>query len=375
MEKLIAVHSEIAVAHVNYCLLAGIEPDPETERVSAAYMAAYIDDCILSDSGQPWDDPHTLKVWRQLGLNSSLLGRWNSQFDARHYPLNTSIARRFSREAFEAFTHFPYFDKPILCVRYTSVRDTSTDISHKYPIALQYYTTYLTFGGKGVLTIGDSQISIQPNDLVLIPPTCRCIVSRAPDSDNWQAYQARFLLPLERWHTADWINKLSIPYLIQLDTKDVDLLEHSYIELNRRLVSTDPVDAQLSHNLLENILLRIKRVAPMATHEGDPRVAKAANFILQHLSEPLDLQAVADHVGVSLRHLRRIFRLQMANSPTEWRSKIKLQMAEDMLKNTCLPISEVAFRAGFLDQLYFSRRFRQSNGCTPTEFRRAARDS
>jgi len=48
---------------------------------------------------------------------------------------------------------------------------------------------------------------------------------------------------------------------------------------------------------------------------------------------------------------------------------LKLQSSRPLLMRTNLSIKEVAVRCGFENPFYFSRRFSQAFGCSPTAFR------
>jgi AraC family L-rhamnose operon regulatory protein RhaS len=48
---------------------------------------------------------------------------------------------------------------------------------------------------------------------------------------------------------------------------------------------------------------------------------------------------------------------------------VRLQVASLMLRDTELPIGEIALRTGFGDATHFGRSFRRSIGCLPSEYR------
>ena len=48
---------------------------------------------------------------------------------------------------------------------------------------------------------------------------------------------------------------------------------------------------------------------------------------------------------------------------------IRMNKAEMLLTTTSLTVAEIAEMTGYQDSLYFSRRFRQIKGCSPTEKR------
>jgi len=80
-----------------------------------------------------------------------------------------------------------------------------------------------------------------------------------------------------------------------------------------------------------------------------------------------------DHVAQELRVHRttifRFFKRAYAQSPAEYLRNLRLQRALELLKDTSLPVAEVAGRSGFSDANYFARSIRQSQGLSPRELR------
>ena len=77
-------------------------------------------------------------------------------------------------------------------------------------------------------------------------------------------------------------------------------------------------------------------------------------------------------LSVSEEHLSRTFKKEITFGFSEYITLIRLQKAENMLKNEpSRAITEVAYACGFNDSNYFSYKFKKAYGITPTQ----ARDS
>ena len=109
--------------------------------------------------------------------------------------------------------------------------------------------------------------------------------------------------------------------------------------------------------------------APGASH-----VLAAHAHIDAHLQdETLSLQSVADAVGISVRHLSRLF-AQHDTSVAELIIQKRLSRARDELSDPRFAeqtISATAYRWGFASHAHFSRAFKAAFDVTPTELRRA----
>ena len=86
----------------------------------------------------------------------------------------------------------------------------------------------------------------------------------------------------------------------------------------------------------------------------------------------LNVNAIAEHLGVSRSTLRRVFQEKMHIAPSQYLSSLRIQRALSLLQETILPVSEIAKECGFTDESYFSRVIRRSVGETPKDFREHA---
>ncbi|APT33594.1 MULTISPECIES: helix-turn-helix domain-containing protein [Methylobacterium] len=87
----------------------------------------------------------------------------------------------------------------------------------------------------------------------------------------------------------------------------------------------------------------------------------------------LDPAQLAAAVGVSLRHLQTLFREQDRNI-ADWIWRRRLESAAQRLTDpgfSHLSVGELAYSCGFSTQSHFSRRFKESYGLSPSDYRRA----
>ena len=92
-------------------------------------------------------------------------------------------------------------------------------------------------------------------------------------------------------------------------------------------------------------------------------------FIELHLSESIDLPMLAAVAGLSVHHFARQFKQSAGVTPHLYLTQKRLERAQKMLAQTDLPLSDIAYAAGFSDQSHLARHFRHLLGTTPREFR------
>ncbi|WP_321783579.1 DNA-3-methyladenine glycosylase 2 family protein [Burkholderia pyrrocinia] len=98
----------------------------------------------------------------------------------------------------------------------------------------------------------------------------------------------------------------------------------------------------------------------------------AATLIEDGFLNEYSVDALAQRVGVTERHLRRIFAAQFGVSPVEFAQTHRLLMAKRLLTDTALPVAVVASTAGFGSVRRFNDLFRQRYGLNPLRLRKGA---
>lgn len=99
-------------------------------------------------------------------------------------------------------------------------------------------------------------------------------------------------------------------------------------------------------------------------------IEKAKDFINKnYMQEGLSLSTIADCVHVSPGYLSQLFKQVVGESCVEYLSKVRINQAKKLLKETNLKAYEVAFQIGFNDSQYFSTCFKKYVGVSPTDYR------
>ncbi len=83
-----------------------------------------------------------------------------------------------------------------------------------------------------------------------------------------------------------------------------------------------------------------------------------------------DVEALSDRLGVTSRHLRRLFTKHLGASPLAVAHTQRLHFAKRLIDQTALPMAEIAMAAGFGSTRRFNDAFRNTYGRTPRELRR-----
>jgi AraC family transcriptional regulator, carnitine catabolism transcriptional activator len=102
----------------------------------------------------------------------------------------------------------------------------------------------------------------------------------------------------------------------------------------------------------------------------DTVLAAAQDIMRAHIDEPLSCGEIARRLGLSLRQMERRFRDELKCSVLQCYRVIRMTKAHQLLQQTQLSVTEVAFSCGFSSPEYFCRLYRSMFDCSPSKDRR-----
>lgn len=118
------------------------------------------------------------------------------------------------------------------------------------------------------------------------------------------------------------------------------------------------------------LLCRPERAPGLAPIDAPARLAAAAYARIEAGAlEERGLESLADELGVTSRHLRRVMNTQFGASPIEIAQTGRLLAARRLLNETALPITEIAFASGFRSLRRFNATMKDRYGAPPSKMR------
>lgn len=100
--------------------------------------------------------------------------------------------------------------------------------------------------------------------------------------------------------------------------------------------------------------------------------ADCSAYARVHYNEhDLTVERIADHLGVSTRHLLKSFKAETDKGVRQFIIDIRLKKARDLLRTGRFSVKEVAFLTGWKNPNYFSTRFQRRYGVAPSELNEA----
>jgi len=156
---------------------------------------------------------------------------------------------------------------------------------------------------------------------------------------------------------------------IPVSPKMAKKMQHAFYELP--CFSEEKLNSIIGmlHTLIDYIAVR-----ELAVLQTDRLRSEIDSYIQNHATEDLRLPDMARKLGKSVSTISQFLRRNYQTSFKELLLETRLKLAEHFWrKNPDATVSEAAYAAGFSDQFYFSRVFRNRRGIPPGEFRNSMR--
>lgn len=101
----------------------------------------------------------------------------------------------------------------------------------------------------------------------------------------------------------------------------------------------------------------------------DNRVRQIKDYIAANYMQDISLKDLSGMVCMSEDSFSRFFKNKTGRTPNRYIIDYRLGIAARLLLTTKLSVAEIGYSCGFNTLSHFNRLFRESKGCTPSEFR------
>lgn len=124
-------------------------------------------------------------------------------------------------------------------------------------------------------------------------------------------------------------------------------------------------------NTLKNLLAKehLKKFSIQLPITDDQRLNDITNYLRARINEPLMLEDIAKKFGFSVRSLTRLFQNRLHISFIQYIKMLRIIRAMELMKDTDLNVTEIAYAVGYSNISAFSNTFSQLTNMRPTEFK------
>ncbi|GAB3279361.1 helix-turn-helix domain-containing protein [Parahaliea aestuarii] len=224
-------------------------------------------------------------------------------------------------------------------------------------------------GGGASLRAAGRSLALKPDMVVLVAPGALYNLQPLAGENEWR-YDWVVFQPDSRWR--DWLrwpefsSQVSVLHINGAATARIRTL---FRDLEHCLHSEDALREELSHNLLEQLILRCRACLPPGYQsQRDARIERAREFIRTHYIEAFSLEDVAQAASLSPSRLSGLFREQCGLSVLGYRDELRMAHAARLLHDSALGIADIGAEVGYPDPAYFSRTFSRHVGVSPRAY-------
>lgn len=218
---------------------------------------------------------------------------------------------------------------------------------------------YFVESGKGWLQLGAQHIPLEPGFVYLIPS--RLHFSYGCSGMKKLYFHIRVSTAEQKDLLSSIGTVLKLPYTPE-----------TLQELLCCYRSTDLYGTLRLQMLLRQVLLRFAEAyslpqTPIKTYSETIR--QATSYILAAPSLKHTGKSIAQHLFISESKLRNAFKSELEITVGDYIDQCVFRQAKLLLQSR-LSMEQISNQLGFCDQFYFSRRFKQRYGMTPSQYRK-----
>ena len=241
--------------------------------------------------------------------------------------------------------------------------------SHSYgPVVRSGYLIHYILKGKGIYKTDGHIYPLKEGDAFLIRPNT-LIYYEADKYDPWTYTWIGFQgIKIEEYLKRTSL--LETPYFHYGRDDRVRLCHEKMFEAYNLPENRDLMMNSILYEYLYLLASKFPRKYIPANEKKISYVEEALRYIESNYAHAVNIQVIASYLNIERTYLYRLFKDITGSSPQEYLLDFRIRRACSLLKDTELPVNDIARSVGYDNALYFSRLFRQKKGRTPTQYRK-----
>lgn len=105
-------------------------------------------------------------------------------------------------------------------------------------------------------------------------------------------------------------------------------------------------------------------------NEASRPIRMAKQYVMQHFQDPITLEEVCEAAGFSASYFSSLFKKETGEGFAKYLTRVRMEEAKTLLRETNLPVSEICERVGYSDRKHFTHTFHRATGLNPAEYRK-----
>lgn len=129
------------------------------------------------------------------------------------------------------------------------------------------------------------------------------------------------------------------------------------------------VSEQFVHGPIRGRQVLQRLEAPKRYNFTNRKIHAVVERIERNLEKDMDVDELARGVCVTRRQLERLFRSALQVSPAEFRQRLRMEKARQLLQQSDLTVMQISVACGYESPSYFARCYKERFKCTPSQDR------
>lgn len=193
------------------------------------------------------------------------------------------------------------------------------------------------------------------------------------EAGRWEAATEKLKVVFEEWetkykgsyeHVMEIYHSLYSAYSYYIHKNGKWMLDYQ-AEIGKPIKSVLEVELwasalldKLQHEMHEDI-----------QHARNSLVIQIQQYIHDHLSQDVSLQAIAEQVHMHPTHVSKVYKSETGENITDYLLRLRMEKAAYLLQHNQAKVYEVGSMLGYNNTAYFIKVFKKHFGLTPQEFR------
>lgn len=245
---------------------------------------------------------------------------------------------------------------------FKTLPDYFTERSHMRSF-LMIYTTK----GRGALCYADKTYPILPGTILFID--CMEHHEYYTDGDDWEFLFLHFHGATSEGYYREFSRTHEPVVALSPYTAVPSNIKALMLANKQQTIRGELLSSRIIVNILTDLLCSVEQEDD-TEKEVPPLIADVSRYIDNRFNEDITLDKLSKEFSLSKFHLAREFKKYIGFAPGEYLIRCRMNEAKSLLKNTNLPVSEIAKRVGMENESHFSSLFRRKVDMTPRQFRK-----
>ena len=236
--------------------------------------------------------------------------------------------------------------------------------------------------GECWATVGDQTEYLGPGDLIFLGPGIDHVLSSEPPEGDGKGSGACTLLLCGY---CEFVAETPTPLLDVIPdltiVRNEEFVRHPFLrgtfdQLAAEYMAHAPGSELIVNKLTEIVLVELLRInfcreegSPFLKALSDKTVSRALQELHERPERSWTIEELAQTVGSSRAAFAKRFKALVGETVFQYLTSLRMQRARALLRDTALPVYEIAQRSGYESDLAFTKAFKKQTGRTPRQFR------